>query len=150
MIDPTIVVAIIGTLGTIISGATVYWHQKRQSQEALSTSFQQIAAELISDQVKSFASENDKLINRINELAKQERRNEQLIDKLREDVFSMRLRISSVAASLQSLAQLANSLVTLYDVKDAKDFKELLRNHQKSIDLIIDQLVREEGEVGDQ
>lgn len=148
MIDPTIVVAIIGTLGTILSGSTVYWHQRKQSREALNTSFQQIAAELISDQVKSFAAENEKLVRRINELAVQERKNEVVIDQLREDIFVMRLRISSVVASLQSLAQLAESLVTLYDVKDADEFKEILTNHQKSIHLVIEQLVEEERRVG--
>lgn len=144
MIDPAIVVAVIGTVGTLLSGVVIYWQKRTESKENMDASFQQIAAELISDQVKSFASENEKLIKRIDNLANREKENERLIEELRDELFSMRMRILSVAATLQSLAQFAESLVMLYDVKDEDEFKEILRNHHRSIQAAMNALNEEE------
>lgn len=145
MIDPTVIVAILGTVGTIVSGVIVYLNKRKASKEGMQTSFQQIAAEMITDQVKSFASENEKLINRLDTLANAEKQNERLIEELRAEVFSMRIRITSIAATLQSLAQFAEGLVTLYDIKDEDEFKNLLRSHHEAIKSAITTLLEEEG-----
>jgi len=144
MIDPTIVVAILGTVGTVVSGVIVYLNKRKASKEGMQASFQQIAAELVTDQIKSFSSENQKLLNRIDDLAKAEKDNERLIEELRGEVFSMRIRITSIVATLQSLAQFAEGLVTLYDIKDEDEFKSLLRSHHEAIKAAIQTLLEEE------
>lgn len=150
MIDPTVVVAVIGTIGTIVSGVIVYFNKRKASKEGMQTSFQQIAAEMITDQVKTFASENEKLLTRIDSLADTEKENERIIGQLRSELFHMRIRITSIIATLQSLAQFAEGLVTLYDIKDEDEFKNLLRSHHKAIQSAIKTLLEEEERTGNQ